>query len=222
MKLKFLVSGFLLLVTVLATAYVVPTQRDIKPATQVMLERQDFGTPIVATTNYIKTTYTGPTSAAAKSLTTFTHQPDVPRNLTITPTGTTADVENCVITVTGTNILGGSMTEDFTFSANASSAQTGAKAFKTVSQVAWPANCESGGFEATWIIGVGELIGIKRCMANAGDWVWSEVGGAYEATRATIATSATKVESNTADFNGTMDGSARFLGFFVQNFACLP
>lgn len=219
---KFLTMLFCTMFTLTALAYVVPTQRDLKPATQVMLERQDFGTPVVTTTNYVKTTYAGPTSAAAVVLTSFTAQPDVPRNLTITPTGTTGDVESCAIVVAGTNILGRTISETFTFAADASTAQTGSKAFKTVTSVTWPASCESGGFAATWIIGVGEKIGLKRCMAIAGDWAWSSVGGAYETTRATIAASASAVESNTADFNGTMDGSARFLGTFVQNFACLP
>ncbi len=220
---KFFTLLFISLFLVMtADAYVVPVYRDLKPASQVMLERQDFGTPIVATTNRIKTTYAGPTSAAALVLTSFTAQPDVPRNLTITPTGTTGDVEACVITVAGTNYLDGVISETFTFVADASAAVVGNKAFKSVTSVSWPANCESGGFAATWIIGVGEKIGLKRCMANAGDWVWSEVAGVYETTRATIAASATAVESNTADFNGTMDASARFLGFFVQNFACLP
>ncbi len=219
---KFLLILSILFAGLMASAYVVPVYRDLKPATQVMLERQDFGLPIVATTNYIKTTYAGPTSAAALTLSSFTHQPDVPRNLTITPTGTTGDVESCVVHVIGTNYLNAAISEDFTFSANASTAQTGAKAFKSVVSVTWPASCESGGYAATWVIGVGELIGLKSCMANAGDWVWSEVGGVYETTRAGITADASHVELNTADFNGTMDAATRFLGFFVQNYACHP
>lgn len=219
-KLKGLIIFTITMFGLFVHAYVVPTYRDLKPATQVMIERQNFGAPVVATTNYVKTTYAGPTSAAAVTLSSFTAQPDVPRNLTITPTGTTADVEACVITVNGTNYLNKAISETFTFIADASTAQTGNKAFKTVTSVVWPANCESGTFAATWIIGVGEKIGLKSCMANAGDWVWSEVGGVYETTRATIAASATAVESNTADFNGTMNGSSVFLGHFVQNFVC--
>jgi hypothetical protein len=206
----------------IANAYVVPTNRDLKPASQVMLEKQDFGTPVVSSATRLSSGVAGPTSAAAATISSFTLQPDVPRNIVITPGGTTGDVESCVITVTGTNYFGATITETFTFAADASTAQTGSKAFKTVSSVAFPASCESGGFAATWSVGVGEKIGLKRCMANAGDWVWSEVAGAYESTRATIAASASAVESNTADFNGTMNGSNRFLGFFVQNFACLP
>lgn len=219
---KMLMLFILTLFAMAAQAYTVPTFRDIKPSTQVMIERQDFGVPIAADTDYVKTTYAGATSAAAVTLSSFTAQPDVPRNLTITPTGTTGDVEACVIVVNGTNFFGRAISESFTFIADASTAQTGSKAFKTVSSVVFPANCESGGFAATWIIGVGEKIGLKRCMANAGDWVWSEVAGVYETTRATIANSASAIESNTADFNGTMNGSSRFLGHFVQNFACMP
>jgi len=219
-----LLSVFLTMIfmTVAAEAYVVPIQRDLKPASQAMLEKQNFGTPIAATTNRVLTTNAGPTSAAVLSITSFTAQPDVPRNLTITPTGTTGDVEACVITVTGTNYFGRSISETFTFLADASTATVGNKAFKTVTNIAFPADCESGGFAATWIVGVGEKIGLKRCMSVAGDWTWSTAAGAYETTRATIAASASAIESNTADFNGTMNGSNGFFGYFVQNYACLP
>lgn len=212
----------LLFATLHANAYVVPTYRDLKPATQVMIERQDFGTPVAASATRLKSANAGPTSAATVTLSSFDAQPDVPRNIVITPGGTTADVEACVIVVNGTNYYNKVISENFTFIADQSSAVTGSKAFKTVTSVVWPANCESGGFAATWSIGVGEKIGLKSCMANAGDWVWSEAAGVYETTRATMANNASAVESNTADFNGTMNGTNRFLGFFVQNFQCKP
>lgn len=208
--------------TMLATAYVVPTNRDIKPASQVMMELQDFGTPIATLATRVVTGTAGATSAAQATLSTFSAQPDVPRNITITPTGTTTDVEACVIVVNGTNYFGHAISENFTFIADASTVQTGNKAFKTITSVVFPANCESGGFAATWNIGVGEKIGLKRCMADAGAWFQSSVAGAYESTRATVVASASAVESNTADFNGTMNGSNAFKGYFVQNFACLP
>lgn len=219
---KILTFIFAFFLTLIATAYVVPVRQDLKPASQVMIERQDFGTPIATLATRIVTGTAGATSAAIATLTTFSAQPDVPRNITIIPTGTTTDVESCVIVVNGTNYFGRAISENFTFAVDANTAQTGNKAFKTITSVVFPANCESGTFAATWNIGVGEKIGLKRCMANAGDWVWSQVAGVYESTRATIANSASAVESNTADFNGTMNGSSTFLGFFVQNFACLP
>ena len=213
----------LTLFTITASAYVVPVYRDLKPATQVMLEKQDFGLLAAASTGYVKVAgYAGATSAAAVTLTSFLAQPDAPRNLVITPGTSTGDVAACTIVVNGTNIYGRAISENFVFADDASSAVTGAKAFKTVTSVVFPANCEDGGFTATWAIGIGEKIGLKNCMAYAGDWAWSTVGGAYEATRATMAVNASAVESNTADFNGTMNGSNRFMGYFIQNFVCKP
>src|SRR5690349_8069270 len=69
--------------------------KDQKLPTQQMIERQVITNPVVATTNYVLTTNAGPTSTVATTITSFTAQPDVPRNLTITPTGTTGDVESC-------------------------------------------------------------------------------------------------------------------------------
>lgn len=197
-------------------------RQDVKPATQAMMEHQDIDDAILAATNYIVTTNAGPTSAAAAAITSFAHQPDVPRNLTITPTGTTGDVEACVITVTGTNYFGSTITEDFTFVADASTVQTGNKAFKTVSNIAFPASCESGGYAATWIVGVGSKLGLKRCMAQAGDLVFTVFNGAYESTRATAAANASAVESNTVIMNGTLDGAKDADIYFIQNWACLP
>ena len=203
-------------------AYVVPTYRDLKPASQAMLEQQRISIPILALTNRVLTTNAGPTSAAALSITAFTAQPDVPRNITITPTGTTADVESCVVSVVGTNIFGKAISETLSFLANAATATAGLKAFKTVSSVSFPADCESGGFAATWIIGVGDVLGLKNCMSQAGNIAWAVFDGVFEATRATCVADADEVEKNTCDVNGTLNGAKNVDIFFVQNFACLP
>lgn len=203
-----------------AYAYVVPTYRDLKPATQVMIEHQRITTPILADNDRVKTTYAGPTSAAAVVLTSFTAQPDVPRNLTITPTGTTTDVEACTITAAGTDILDDAITEDFAFAANDAITLSGAKAFKTVSSVTWPASCESGSFGATWIIGVGDVLGLKSCMDYAGAVAWAVFDGAYEGTRPTCVADNDEVSKNTCDINGTLNGSKSVDLFYVQNFRC--
>lgn len=216
---KFLFAFLTLFFTMTAQAYVVPTYRDIKPATQAMLEYQRVAIPVVATTNYVKTTYAGPTSAAALTLSSFTAQPDVTRNITITPTGTTGDVESCVITISGTNINNHAITDTVTFAADASTVQATTKAFKTVSSVAWPASCESGGFAATWIIGVGDVLGLKKCMKQAGDVAWTVFDGVYEGTRATCIADADEVEKNTCDINGTLNGAKNVDFYFVQNYA---
>ncbi len=217
---KILFALMISFLTCMAHAYVVPTYRDIKPATQAMLEHQTVTTPIVATTNYIKTTYAGPTSAATVTLSSFTHQPDVTRNITITPTGTTGDVESCAIVVNGTNYNNHAIAETLTFAANDSTAQVSTKAFKTVTSIVWPADCESGSFGATWIIGVGDVLGLKACMAHAGDLAWTSFDGVYEGTRATCIADADEVEKNTCDINGTLNASKNVEFYFVQNFAC--
>jgi hypothetical protein len=195
--------------------------QDVKLPTQSMLERQTILAPIVATTNRVLATNAGPTAATALTVSTFAAQPDVPRNITITPTGTTGDVEACVIVVTGTNFFGQSINESFTFLADASTAQTGSKAFKSVTSVAFPADCESGGFAATWIVGVGSKLGLKRCMANAGDVIHANFDGATETVGA-VGSSASLVSANTYTPTGTMNAAKNVIVDFVQNFACFP
>ncbi len=215
---------FLILTMIFSTvAFARPQvlRTDIKPASQVMLEKQTITTPILASANRVKTTYAGPTSAAALVLSSFTAQPDVPRNITITPTGTTTDVESCVITVAGTNYFDASITDTITFAANASTVGATTKAFKTVSSVSWPADCESGAFAATWTIGVGDVLGMKRCMDAAGHVAFATFNGAYEGTRPTCLADATHVESNTCDINGTLDGAKDVELYFIQNWRCI-
>lgn len=217
-----IISGMFFFVCL--NAFALPVNRsfqDLKLPTQALLEKQTFTNLRAADTNYVLDGVAGPTSAAAYNITTGITNPDQPRNLIITPGGTTADVKGCTITLTGTSYLNKTITEDFVIADNQSTATTGAKAFKTVSRVAFPADCEEGGFAATWSIGLGEKIGLKRCMNFAGDFAWSTVAGAYESTRATVTADDNEVEKNTADFNGTMNGSNDFQAFFVQNFGCL-
>lgn len=207
------------------TAFALPLNRqfqDIKLPTQAMLERQTFTDLAAADTTGVLNAHAGPTSAAALTISSGFTQPDQPRNFVITPAGTTADVKGCTVVVTGKNIFNRTITENFVIADNQNSATTGTKAFKSITSVAFPADCEEGGFDATWSIGKGEKIGLKRCMNVAGDWSWSTVGGAYEATRATVAADADEIEKNTADFNGAMNGTNDFQAYFVQNFACFP
>lgn len=218
---KFLILVMFMFFTVTASAApVTRITQDAKFPTQSILEHQTFTTPVVATTNYVKTTYAGPTSAAAVTLSTFTAQPDVPRVITITPTGTTTDVESCAVVINGTSISGKTITDTLTFAADASTAQTSLRAFKTISSIVWPANCESGGFGATWIVGVGSALGVKRCAANAGAYAWSVFDGAYETTRGTFVADAASMAKNVFTPNGTMNGAKNVELYFVQNFAC--
>lgn len=220
---KILVTIITALFASSAFAAVRPFYQDIKLPNQVVLEAQTITTPILAAASYVVAASAGATSAAAATLSTFTNQPDVARNITITPVGTTTDVESCVIVVNGLDIVGKSISENFTFAANASTVQTGNKAFKSVVSVVFPANCESGSFGATWNVGVGSKLGLKRCMANAGDVFKAVFNGANE-TIGTVAASASAASGNTYIPTGTLDGSKSVLLYFVQNFAmgCQP
>lgn len=202
-------------------AYVKMYNADIRLATQVVLEKQLILNPVAANTNGVISAHAGATSAAAVTLSSGLTNPSVPRNLVITPGGTTADVAACVIVVNGKDIHNDSISESLTFANDASTAQTGTRAFKSISSVVFPASCEDGGFAATWSIGFGEKLGLNKCLDNAGDFAWSTVSGAYESTRATVTANASSVSLNTADFNGTMNGSADFNAYYVQNFRCL-
>lgn len=184
------------------------------------IHAQSILNPTAASTAAAVNASVGPTSAAATSITSFVAQPSVPRNLVITPGSTTADVGTCVITVTGTNIFNASNTETFSFAADQTTAVTGAEAFKSISSVAFAADCEATPFTASWSVGYGEKLGLNRCMANAGDIVFSMIDGAKEATAPTIVVDADEVEKNTADFNGTMDGSADFTMYYFHNYRC--
>ena len=196
--------------------------QDIKLPTQKVLEKQSVTNPAVAGTADILSAGAGNTSAAAATATTFVAQPDVPRNILITPGGSTGDVAACTVTVSGKNILGGSITETFAFSANASTATTGAKAFKTITSVSFPAACEDAPYEATWDIGWGEKLGLSRCVDNAGDLIRSLKDGATEATQPTVTADVDEVEKNVADVNGTMDATADWIFYFIQNNRCTP
>lgn len=219
-------TQFLILLTIAAlplSAYAANQRlfRDLKLPTQQMVEKQTITNPAAAGTTDVLSANAGNTSAAAASVSSFVAQPDVPRNLVMTPGTSTVDVAACTVTVTGTDYNGQALSEGFVFVNDQSSAVTGTLAFKTVSQVSFPANCEDGSFAATWSIGYGEKLGIKKCMDAVGHFVFSTLNGSKEATAPTIAIgSGASVAGTTADFNGTMNGSNDFELFFFQNFVC--
>lgn len=220
-----LIFTFLILFFTVCASDAAPVRRlwqDVKLPTQAVMEVQAITNPSVADTTGVLNASTGATSAAAVTVTSGLTNPDVPRNLVITPGATTADVAACTITVTGTNIFDRTITETFAFLDNASTATTGTKAFKTVTSVAFPASCEDSPYTATWSIGRGEKIGLKRCMAQKGDFMQSSKDGTIEATQPTCVADTDEVEKNTCDVNGTMDGTADWKFFFVQNFGCFP
>lgn len=219
MLLTFLVA-FAFSLTANAQAYYQRFERDIKPATQKVLELQSWDNLQAASQGYNFASAAGNTSASAVVKTTGITNPDYARNLKIIPDSNTSHVNTCTIVVAGTDISNNSISENFVFAASASTVQTGSKAFKTISSVTFPANCEVAPYDTTWSLGIGEKIGLKRCIDAEGDWFQSALNGTLEATRATVVASASVLSGNTADFNGTMNGSNDFKAYYVQNYRC--
>lgn len=221
LKSKVLLGLAVLLIPTVSQAAPQRLFRDLKLPTQKMVEKQTITNPAAAGSNQVLSASAGNTSAAAATVSSFAAQPDVPRNLVITPGTSTVDVAACNIVVSGTNYHGVSMSESFAFANNQSGAVTGNLAFKTVTSVLFPANCEDGSFATTWSVGYGEKLGVSHCMDNAGDIFFSLLNGAKEATAPTMAVGATtSVAGVTADFNGTMNGANDFVLYYMQNYVC--
>ncbi len=85
--------------------------------------------------------------------------PDVPRVLKVVPGGTTTDIQESVVTVTGTNVEGKVMTEEFRFAADASSAVEGVKAFRTVTSVNIDAQLSTA---VTFSVGTTNKLGLNH------------------------------------------------------------
>lgn len=198
-----------------------PYAQDPKWPSNKSIEYQLIENPAAASTGYYKIAQAS-SSTTETLVTSFLHLVDVARNVTITSAGVATDLENCTITVSGKNMLGASITEDFSVTANTSVSATGSKAFKSLTSISIPAACQSGAAGATFSIGMGEKLGVSRCLDNAGDILFSLYNGAKEGTAPTMVIDNDEVEKNTADFNGTMDGSADFVLYFMQNYRCIP
>lgn len=85
--------------------------------------------------------------------------PDVPRALLLTTGGTTADIAAGDVVITGTNIEGKVITENFTMADNLNGTVTGTRAFKTITSIVFPAADNTG---ATIAIGTTNKLGINH------------------------------------------------------------
>lgn len=141
----------------------------------------------------------------------FGAQPPCARNITVTVAATTpGDVKAAAIVVTGKNIAGETITENFTPTADTPATLTGTKAFASITSVLVPAQ---DGDSVTVDVGWGQLIGLpykltkKRVLVTLNDGVAD--------TAPTLAISASALESNTVDFDGSLDGSVMDMSLIV-------
>lgn len=194
--------------------------QDVTLPTQEVMEHYSWSNPAAGSATALGSSIailsTGATTILSSSLT-GSGVNAVARNVTLTPTGTTANVAAGTAVVSGKNVNGQSISENFTISSTQSTATTGAKAFKSISSIVFP---QASGSGVTLSVGTGNKLGVNRCLNNAGDYMFSEFGGVYDATRGTMAVNASAAESNTFSPNSTPDGSHNIDLFYVQNFRC--
>jgi hypothetical protein len=105
------------------------------------------------------------TNAATSNVTVLSGltDPDVPRNLTVTPGGTTADIRDSLVTVNGTNVEGKPISEAFRFANASSSVVTGNLAFRTITSVVIG---QQGSSNPTFSVGTGNKLGINHRLFN--------------------------------------------------------
>lgn len=190
--------------------------QDLKLPSQSQLEQKKWSNPLVGASTVILNAQAVPGSSTYVS---FAAQPDYPRNLVLTPGGSTSNITSGNVTVSGLNIYGKSISEAFAFSNGQSSAVTGSKAFASVSSISFPS---ASGSNITLTAKAGDKLGVHRCADDNGDYVFSKFGGAYETSRGTFSSNATAIESNVFTPNGTMDGAHNVSIRFIQNFRCYP
>ena len=143
-------------------------------------------------------------NGAEQVITTDITNPPCARNLTATAGGTSGDVKAIQVLIEGTNMKDEAITESLpVFTVNTPGIVTGSKAFKTVTKVTIPAHDGTG---ATTAIGYGDKLGLPYLLSLNG-LLATYIGGALEGTAATIAMSATAIESNTLDPYSSLAGT---------------
>lgn len=116
-------------------------------------------TAILAATAALAGTQKTVSTATSSSIT----QPDVPRALSVTPGGTTAEILDSVVEVFGTNVEGKPISERFRFANAASAVVNGTKAFRTVTRVVIDGQATAN---PTFSVGTTNKIGVNHRLFN--------------------------------------------------------
>ncbi|PYS48282.1 MAG: hypothetical protein DMF68_13635 [Acidobacteria bacterium] len=150
-------------------------------------------------------------NGAQQTISTGITNPDVPRNVTATTTGTGANVTAVQVVVNGTDAEGKAISETLpAFTAGANGTVVGSKAFATITSIVIPAN----GTGVSTAIGTGSKLGLgtrlKRDTINQ-----AYLNGVREATRPTVAVDAVNLSGNTVQLNSALNGSPVVVDYFA-------
>jgi len=190
--------------------------QDIKLPSQKVLEYEIISDLVALDDNGILDDNAGAGASASVTVSTFLAQPDYPRNIVVTPGGTTADVRAGDVTVNGTDAKGSAISETFSFLANASTVVVGAKAFKTVTSVVFP--LEDSPYGATWDVGWGDKIGLDKCLDSTAFVIKAFIGSTAETITTTA--SATVLSSNGFTPTNVANGTRDYEILYIQNYRC--
>jgi hypothetical protein len=147
--------------------------------------------------------------------------PDVPRVLIVKPAGTAGDVGTGIVVITGKNVEGATITENFPLTDASTTAITGKKAFKSITKVHLPWG--DGGFGATVSIGVGNALGLyHRLFPNYTAVKEVDITGTTRALRTLNGTNPSLtsanekyIELNTITPTTTPDGLTAYELYFI-------
>lgn len=152
-------------------------------------------------------------ASTAQTITSGITQPDVPRVLSVVVGGTAAGVQQGAIVVTGRNVEGKVITENFVATQGTTGTINGVKAFKSVTSVAIPAQV---GTTATFSVGTQNILGINhRLFKNNTTVKVYSAGTAYGTLTLqgvpTIVASEAGVEFNTVSPLTAPDGTKFYI-----------
>lgn len=207
----------LLIVTVFSVNSFSATEvmrRNIKLPSQSVLQMEKVIPVAADTDNMLGATAQ---AVAVTTITTFLAQPDVPRNIIITPGSTTNDIKAGNIVVSGVDSDGKAMTENIALLDNQTVASVGAKAWRRIDSVVIPVGDTP--FGGTLTFGYGDTVGLGKCMDGAGFHIKGLVDG-VALTGVTVSASATELGSNTFLPDPVANGTREFTNLYVQNFRC--
>lgn len=189
--------------------------------------RTDLHAPQAASATALASSLTLTTSGVTDQPFSPAVQPDVPRNITVTLGGTTANIGAGNIVVTGTSAQGAVITDTIVVTSATGGLLSGVKAFATVTDISYPATTGSG---VTSTVGYGLALGIGLCNLSTGVVrVYAKtVAGTPASNETLIAPTssvlhATLAENNTVTVNGTLNGTINYFVYVLNyNWAINP
>jgi hypothetical protein len=144
-------------------------------------------------------------TGADQVITTGITNPPYPRTISATAGGTAGDIKAVSVIIAGTNINDEAITETLpAFTVNTAGIVTGAKAFKTVTNITIPAH---DGLGATTAVGFGDALGLPDKLP-ANTVLLAALAGVREATAPTVAASLTAFDGNTVLLNSALNATA--------------